>query len=170
MGGLALAVRLVDRMNRWVGTAVALLILVLAGVIVYEVTLRYAFSAPTTWGTEISTYLFATYVLLGGGFAMLNGDHVRMDVFFARFSPRGQSGLDLLTAPFALLYCYVLFFEGGAMVAEAMASGRRTSTDLSLLLWPWQMALPVGVGMLTLQIFANLARDIVRFTTGRELA
>ncbi|WP_187830410.1 TRAP transporter small permease subunit [Siccirubricoccus phaeus] len=162
--------RAIDTVNLWIGRVVALLILVLTILITYEVTLRYGFSAPTVWGTELSTYLFATFILLGGGFALLHGDHVRMDVVYSRFSPRGRAILDILTAPFALLYCAVLVIEGSAMVAEAMASGRRTSTDWAALLWPWLLALPVGAGLLTLQVLANLVRDAVRATLGRELS
>lgn len=170
MRAIAASVRLIDRLNRMVGRIVALMILVLTLLIVAEVVLRYGFIAPTVWGTELSTFLFATYVLLGGGFALLNGDHVRMDVLYGRLPPRGRAALDVLTAPFALLYCAILLVEGGAMVAEAIATGRRHSTDWAPLLWPWLLALPVGAGLLALQVLAHLVRDAVRAATGRDLA
>lgn len=170
MRAIAASVRLIDRLNRMVGRIVALMILVLTLLIVAEVVLRYGFTAPTVWGTELSTFLFATYVLLGGGFALLNGDHVRMDVLYGRLPPRGRAALDVLTAPFALLYCAILLVEGGAMVAEAIATGRRHSTDWAPLLWPWLLALPVGAGLLALQVLAHLVRDAVRAATGRDLA
>lgn len=170
MRAIAASVRLIDQLNRTVGRIVAVMILALTLLIVAEVVLRYGFSAPTVWGTELTTFLFATYVLLGGGFALLNGDHVRMDVLYGRLPPRGRAALDVLTAPFALLYCYVLLVEGGAMVAEAIATGRRHSTDWAPLLWPWLLALPVGAGLLGLQALAHLVRDGVRAATGRNLA
>lgn len=170
MGAISAFVHAVDGLNRRVGRVIALLILVLTVMIVVEVVLRYGFSAPTVWGTELSTLLFATYILLGGGFALLNGDHVRMDVLYSRLPPRGRAVLDLLTAPFALLYCYVLLVEGGAMTAEAIASGRHSATDWAPLLWPWLLALPVGAALLSLQVLAHAARDALRAVTGRELA
>lgn len=170
MAALARLVRAIDALNRTVGRVVAAMVLALMALIVIEVTLRYGFAAPTVWGTELSTFLFATYVLLGGGFALLNGDHVRMDVLYGRLGPRGRAALDVLTAPFALLYCGVLMAEGGAMAAEAFATGRRNATDWAPLLWPWLLALPVGAGLLALQALAHLARDVVRAATGRELA
>lgn len=170
MSALARLVRLIDALNRTVGRIVAVMVLALMALIVAEVTLRYGFAAPTVWGTELSTFLFATYVLLGGGFALLNGDHVRMDVLYGRLPPRGRAALDVLTAPFALLYCYILLVEGGAMVVEAIATGRRHSTDWAPLLWPWLLALPVGAGLLALQAVAHIVRDAVRAATGRDLA
>lgn len=170
MRAILLAVRLIDGLNRKLGRVVALMILALMALIVVEVILRYGFAAPTVWGSELATFLFATYVLLGGGFALLNGDHVRMDVLYGQLPPRGRAALDVLTAPFALLYCWVLMVEGGAMVVEAIETGRRNSTDWAPLLWPWLLALPVGAALLGLQALAHLARDAVRAATGRDLA
>ncbi len=170
MSALARVVRLIDALNRTVGRIVAVMVLALMALIVAEVTLRYGFAAPTVWGTELSTFLFATYVLLGGGFALLNGDHVRMDVLYGRLPPRGRAALDVLTAPFALLYCCILLVEGGAMVVEAIATGRRHSTDWAPLLWPWLLALPVGASLVALQAVAHIVRDAVRAATGRDLA
>lgn len=169
MGILATIVRFVNRLNRVVGGVVSMLVIGLTFLIVFEVVTRYGFSAPTTWGTELTTLLFATYVLLGGGYTLLKNDHVRMDVLYSRFSDRGKAVLDLISMPFALLYVGVLFIEGNSMLFEAIESQRTLSSDWAPLLWPWLLALPVGVGLLGLQIIANAVSNIVLAITGRGL-
>lgn len=162
-------VRLINQTNRVVGGIVAMMIIVLTVLILLEVVLRYGFSAPTVWGTELTTLLFATYVLLGGGYALLKGDHVRMDVLYSRFSDRGKAVLDLITAPFALLYIGVLFVEGNSMLLEAIESKRTLSSDWAPLMWPWLLAMPIGVGLLGLQVIANMLSNFWMAATGRGL-
>ncbi len=40
------------------------------------------------WVLEMSQFLLSAYYLLGGAYAMQQGAHVRMDLFFDRLSPR----------------------------------------------------------------------------------
>jgi len=169
MGVLAIIIRSVNQLNRIVGHVVSMLVIGLTLLILLEVISRYGFSAPTVWGTELTTLVFATYVLLGGGYALLTGDHVRMDVLYSRFSERGRAILDLITMPFALLYVGVLFVESNSMLFEAIESQRTLSSDWGPLLWPWLLALPVGVGLLGLQIIANAMANFVLAITGRGI-
>ena len=152
---------IVDGINRAIGGTVAMLILVLTVLIVFEVVLRYGFSAPTVWGTEVSTLLFATYVLLGGGYALYKGDHVKMDIFYSKLPDKGKAVADLITVPFVLLYCWVLFVEGGSMVTEAIESQRKFSTDWAPLMWPWLVALPAGALLLAMQAISNVLRGLI---------
>src|SRR3546814_4778194 len=95
----------------------------------YEVVLRYVFQAPTTWGNELITFIFAGYILLGGGYTLLHRDHVAMDIVYARLSRRTQAILDVLTAGFVILYCWILLRETGTMAYEALETGQRASSD-----------------------------------------
>jgi TRAP-type mannitol/chloroaromatic compound transport system permease small subunit len=169
MGVLRFIVRFINELNRVVGGIVAMLVLVLTGLILLEVIFRYGFSSPTVWGTELSTLLFATYVLLGGGYTLLKNDHVRMDIVYSRFSDRGKAVLDLISMPFAMLYIGILFVEGSSMLIDAYTTNRTLSSDWSPLLWPWLLALPVGVGLLALQIISNAISNAVLAFTGRGL-
>jgi TRAP-type mannitol/chloroaromatic compound transport system permease small subunit len=169
MSAIARFVRAVDALNEGVGRLIALFLLVLIGLVVFEVTLRYGLKSPTTWGGELIGYIFATYILLGGGYALLHRDHVNMDIFYARFTPRGRAIADVVTAGFVFLYCYVLMREGALMALDAYQTGRRASTDWGPPLFPVLIMLPVGAGLLLLQALAKFLRDLVFAITGREL-
>lgn len=163
------AVRAIEWLNGLIGRIVALSLLALIAMVVWEVFLRYVVGAPTTWGTELITYIFAGYILLGGGYTLLHRDHVVMDIVYARFSRRGKAILDVLTAGFVIVYCLVLLDQTWIMTYEAWDSGQRAGTDWSPILWPVYATMPVGAALILLQALAKLARDIFLAITGRPL-
>ena len=151
----------IDRVNRIIGGSVAMLILVLTALITVEVVMRYALHAPTVWSGELSSLLFATYVLLGGGYALYKGDHVKMDILYTRLSDKGKAIIDLIAFPLVILYCWILMVEGWSMVSEAIETNRTFSTDWAPLMWPWLLALPLGALLLGLQVISNVLRQLI---------
>lgn len=162
-------VRAIDGLNAVVGRVVAVSLLFLIALVVYEVALRYVFKAPTTWGNEMISFIFAGYILLGGGYTLLHGDHVAMDIVHARLSPRTKAIVDTLTAGFVILYCWILLRETGVMAIEALETGQRAASDWSPPLFPVMVSLPIGAALILLQAIAKLARDAHLAVTGREL-
>lgn len=74
---------------RWACVALVL-------VLCFEVTARYVFDAPTKWGYEVSTMLGTTIVVMGWAYTHWAKGHVRIDIFYARFSPRGKALVDVI--------------------------------------------------------------------------
>jgi TRAP-type C4-dicarboxylate transport system permease small subunit len=169
MNILRAAVRFIDRLNSGIGYVVALSLLGLIGLVCYEVFLRYVLMAPTTWGNEMISFIFAGYIMLGGGYTLLNRDHVSMDVLYARFSPRMKAIVDVLTAGFMILFCWVMFDQTAIMAREALETGQRASSDWSPYLFPVMVSLPIGSALLLLQALAQLARDLYMAVTGEPL-
>lgn len=166
---LRLAVRAIDRLNEMVGFVAALSLLGLIGLVCYEVFLRYVLKAPTTWGNEMISFIFAGYIMLGGAVTLLNRDHVAMDILYSRWSKRTQAFVDVITAGFMLLFCWVMFQQTSIMAIEAFETGQRASSDWSPLLFPVMVSLPIGSGLLLLQAIARVLRDLHMAITGTPL-
>mgnify|MGYP006284787931 FL=1 len=162
-------VRAVDGLNGVVGRTVAVGLLVMIALVVWEVFLRYGLNAPTTWGNELISYLFAGYILLGGGYTLLHKDHVAMDIVYSTLSPRRQAILDVLTAGFVIVYVVVLVQQTWIMTSDAFVRGRTANSDWGPPLWPVYAAMPIGGALLLLQAIAKLVRDLHMAFTGREL-
>lgn len=84
-----------DLVNRAVGavvawTAVALVVLQFAIVVA-----RHVFGTSSVAWTESVLYLHATLFMLGAGYAYLVDAHVRVDIFYAKLSPRGRAAVDV---------------------------------------------------------------------------
>lgn len=87
--------------------------MILIGIIVINVVMRYAFGQGRVEFEEIQWHLYSLGFLLGLSVCLDSDDHVRVDVFHERMSVRTQAwielyGLLLLFFPFVLV---VLFFS-----------------------------------------------------------
>jgi TRAP-type mannitol/chloroaromatic compound transport system permease small subunit len=67
----------------------------------------------------------ATYYLLGGGFSMMLGAHVRMDVFYGQRSPKRRAVTDDITVFCLIFYLVVLFISGFSSTMYSLEYGQR---------------------------------------------
>jgi TRAP-type mannitol/chloroaromatic compound transport system permease small subunit len=84
-------VDLAGRFTAWSSLALAL---VMAG----NVLLRYVFHTGSVWSQELEWHLMAPICLLGMSYALRHGEHVRVDVLFAGFSPRAKNFVELVSS------------------------------------------------------------------------
>ena len=86
--------RFVDAVGRaasWIALAIVVLMAI-------NVVLRYLFSTGTVWSQELEWHLLVPLVLFGMSYALAHGDHVRVDILYARFSDRTKAIVDLVSA------------------------------------------------------------------------
>ena len=95
-------VRVIESISEWTGNAVCWACVALVLVLVYEVMMRYAFTAPTIWAHQTSCMLGSTFAAMGWAYVHRHRGHVRIDIFYARLSPRGKAVVDVLCAFFLL--------------------------------------------------------------------
>lgn len=87
----------------WSGRTVSWLSLFLVLVTFIVVVLRYVFDSGSIALQEVTTYLHATVFLVGMAYTMQQNAHVRVDIFYARFSERTRAWVNLFGALFFLL-------------------------------------------------------------------
>jgi TRAP-type mannitol/chloroaromatic compound transport system permease small subunit len=161
--------RFVDRLNTITGAVAAWLIVPLVFAICFEVTARYLFNAPTSWSYELGYILTGAGWLLGLAYTQLKGAHIRIDVFYGRFSERRKALIEVLghvvfTLPFLLWLCWVL----DERMLAAIKSGERTGqSGWNPPIWPFRAVFFVSFVLLTLQIVADVLRKIP-VLAGRE--
>jgi len=84
------------------GRLVAWLTYAMVALTVLIVVLRHGFGLSFTALSEGVSYLFALVFMLGAAYTLKHDDHVRVDVFYRRLSPRGQAWVNLLGTLFFL--------------------------------------------------------------------
>lgn len=89
-------IALLDRLAEHTGRLVAWLTYAMLLLMVLIVVLRYGFKLSFTALSEGALYLFAMLFMLGAAYTLKHDDHVRVDVFYRRLSPRGQAWVNLL--------------------------------------------------------------------------
>jgi TRAP-type mannitol/chloroaromatic compound transport system permease small subunit len=97
-----------DRVNDWVGRVIAWLALAMVLVTFLVVVLRYGFDSGSVALQESVTYMHALLFMLGAAYTLQQNGHVRVDIFYQGFSPRGRAWVDLL-GTLALLLPVSLF-------------------------------------------------------------
>ncbi|MCB4820211.1 TRAP transporter small permease subunit [Roseicella aerolata] len=103
MDALVRAINAIDWINRSVGKVVAWLTLATVLICGTVVLLRYAAGLGYVWMQELYVWTHAMTFLLAAGFAYLLNAHVRVDIFYARMSPRGKAWVDLFGVVFLLM-------------------------------------------------------------------
>jgi TRAP-type mannitol/chloroaromatic compound transport system permease small subunit len=151
---------LIESFIAWVGKAAGYLNLVLIFVIVLDVTLRALFDQTAAWVGELSWHLFAIIFLLGIPYALQEDRHVRVDLFYERFSPANQRLVNLVgTVIFLLPWAIVLLVTGWNFAAEALASGEGSPNPNGIpSFFPIKAMIPFAAGLLLLQGIASCVR------------
>lgn len=93
----------IDNVAERLGRAAAWLSFVLVLVVGVIVVLRYGFQLGSIALQESVMYINGTLFVLGAGYTLKAQGHVRVDVFYSRFSPRGRALVDSLGALLFLL-------------------------------------------------------------------
>jgi TRAP-type mannitol/chloroaromatic compound transport system permease small subunit len=157
----------IDRLNSFMGRVWGLTILFVTFAVLYEVIARGVFGQATLWANESTVYLSAMAYLIAGGYALQRRMHVRIDVVYLLFSPRGQVRADLFGFVFFLVYTMTLIWVGGDSAWTSFQQGETTGTPWNPPIWPVKAAIPLAGLLLLLQGIANIVRDL---TAAREAA
>lgn len=172
---MSYAIRIVDWLTRITGYVAALCILLMTGVILFEVTSRYFFNIPTVWAYDVSYMLNGTVIMLAGALAMKGNQHVVIDIVSQVFRTRTRQIIEVTV--FSLLLLPALGFI--TVVAwdqfwRAFLNGTvEYVSPWRPVLWPFRLMIAIGLSVLWLQILAKtlvLALTVIgaRQTARRE--
>jgi TRAP-type C4-dicarboxylate transport system permease small subunit len=107
------------------GWIAAGLIFVMVGVLLLDAVTRNVLDIPLHWGVEFAQFTLAAYFFLGGAVTLKNDDHVRMDLVYARLSPRGRTRMDLVTVACLGFYLAVMLWGSISSLRYAIATDER---------------------------------------------
>ena len=93
----------IERFIDWSGRTVSWLTLLMVIVTFIVVVLRYVFDIGWIGLQESITYMHAMVFLVGASWAMQQEAHVRVDIFYSRFSDRTKAWVDLAGSLLLLL-------------------------------------------------------------------
>ena len=150
-----------DSIGLFVGKLFSFLIYLVMTIIVFELVSRCVFNAPTEWVHEASTMLYGVFFILGGGYAFINGEHVRMDVIYSRFTPKGKAIIDIITFLFFLLYMLVLIWFGGKTAWHSLAIKEHTQTVWGPPIYPSKIIMVIGAALVLIAGCTKFARDLL---------
>lgn len=166
-GGARAVLAGIDAIVDAVGRAAAWLSLAICVLMAVDVLLRYGFSIGSVWAQELEWHLLAPLVLFGMTYALQKGDHVRVDVLYARYGPRAQAAVDLFSALLAVAMAVLVIRYSLQFVQQSYAIGE-VSADPGGLTHRWMLKalIPLGFALFGLQAAAQAIAAALRLKGG----
>jgi len=149
----------IDRM----GKALAWLTTVLMIVICIDVIMRYLFSATETWILELEWHLFAVLFLLGASYALLHDKHVRVDLFYEKFSPSRRNVINAIgVILFLIPWAWVIISNGWGYMANSWSWGEGSPQPTGLPgRWFVKSMIVIGFILLVIQGISILIKALL---------
>lgn len=171
MNGLALLVRGIDRLNGAIGVAVSWLILPVVLVAFTVVVLRYAFSMGFPWLQELYIWLHGAAFMLAIAWVLRDGGHVRVDLFYKKWSLRKRAWADLFGVLVFLVPMMgsILYLSWPLVQRSWRIMEKSPTSDGLTYLYLLKTLLPVACVLVLLQGLAVAARAILVIAEREDL-
>jgi TRAP-type mannitol/chloroaromatic compound transport system permease small subunit len=154
----------IDRVTDLVGRATSWLAFGLALVMGGNVLLRYGFSIGFIWAQELEWHIMVPICLFGMSYALLHGEHVRVDVLFASFTPCNKHLVDTITAVLAMLFALVVIWLARPYVVQSWiineGSANPGGMDYRYLI---KSLIPIGFALFFLQSLSEAIKSFIAY-------
>ena len=166
---MASVITKIDLFSKWVGNIVCWITIPLILGMVYEVFARKLFLAPTIWAYDMSRFLYGALFMLGAGYALSKGVHIRADFLYRNFKTKTQGLIDFwLYLIFYFPGLIVFFYMTLGFVQESIMRGERgMDTTWMPYMWPIKSCLLVGIIFLLIQGVSELLKSYWASTKGQ---
>ncbi|GGB88032.1 C4-dicarboxylate ABC transporter [Marinobacterium zhoushanense] len=158
----------IDRLINRIGLGVAWVYVLLVLVIILQVVLRKGFAHGLIALEELQWHLYAVGVMFGLSYAQVTNSHVRVDLFYTRFSTTTKRvievlGILLLVMPFLV----ITFLHSLDFVADSWRINEHSSAP-SGLPWRWliKSSIPLTLALLGLAMISRLIRELTLLARG----
>ena len=152
---------IVDRTSRTVGETLSWLFLISVLFTCYEVLMGWAFRAPTIWVHDATTMMSATCFLLGGAYAMQQGQHIRITFIYDLLPAPARRLCELAGLVLGLMYLLALGWFAGMQALNSIQivemSGRAWNVPMPMVI---RTALFLGTALFALQAAAEILKLI----------
>ncbi len=158
------------KLNDFIGKAMAWLVVILTVVVFYDVCMRFLFRAGSPALQELQWHFFALVFLLGAAATYTMNGHVRVEVFYQKFSNKTQLLINTAGDLFVLLPLCILVINSSIPFIETAWQMNESSPDPGGLPWRWiiKAAIPAGFVLLALQAVSNIISNIDKISNSGE--
>ena len=154
----------IDVFVDYVGRATSWLALGIALVMGANVLLRYAFSYGFIWAQELEWHIFVPICLLGMSYALLHGEHVRVDIVYASLAPRTKHAIDVVAAFLSMAFCAIVIWLSIPYVNQSWSIGEGTANPGGIdYRYVIKSLIPIGFAILFLQSLSQAIKSALAF-------
>jgi TRAP-type C4-dicarboxylate transport system permease small subunit len=157
-------IRGVRLLSQLCGFVAAALIAVSVLVVCQMVVVRYVLNETTIWQTDFVTFSLVAATFIGAPYVLLTRGHVNVDVLPLYLGPRSRWWLAVVAIVLSLGFALIMTVLTSQFWHEAWDNNWRSESMWRARMWIPYAAMPIGLGILTLQYLV----DFINVITGRE--
>lgn len=161
----------INSLNEWVGKTVNWIILALVIEVAADLLVRRITGRVLFWAFDVNYMLYGVQFMLAGAYTLKYNAHVRVDVIYDRFSPRGRAILESIFL-ICLLFPATIFLFNACWGHFYVAVQTRMIGIVSAWhppIYPFKAVMPITFALLTLQGVVILTHSLTTiFKGGRE--
>lgn len=146
--------------SKGVGQFAMYLVFGMIGILFFETISRTVFNHPWIWTVEMAQFVMAAYYTLGGAYTLIMDGHVRMDLTYARWSPKNKALADVLTLVIVLLYLVILLVGGIISLEYSIKYKQKSYSSWAPQVTPIKIIMVFGMLLMTLQVIAEFFKDL----------
>ncbi|MEO1612494.1 MAG: TRAP transporter small permease [Pseudomonadota bacterium] len=124
--------------------------------------IRFVLNGSTIWQTEAVIYLVIAATLIGLPYVQRLRGHVNVDLFPLWLKGGVRRGMAMFTLTASIVIVAIMFWYGFDYWHFAWDRGWRSDTVWGVRLWIPYLSLPIGFGLLLLQLVADLVAVILK--------
>lgn len=157
--------RAIDKLNGWIGQAVAWATLVMILIGAYNAVVRYlgrfiGTNLSSNVYLELQWYLFSVIFLLGAAWTLKEDAHVRVDVLFDRMSQPVRRAINIGGALLMLMpFCVFVFWTSVPSIRNSWSIREMSPDPGGLPRYPIKALILVSFVLLALQGISELIKD-----------
>ena len=137
-------------------------VFVMAIGVTLDVLARFILGAGTKMALEFSGYLLVAVVFLGLAYTHKAGAHIRVDFLIKRLPERMLKWFKVIDSIVFLLYASFLGYFGFDAVQTSFQFGTTSRTGIDIIVWPFQLIIPVGLTLTSLLLVCDICRNVAK--------
>ena len=154
---LPLIVRLIGRLSTICGVIAAFMILASVLITCQMIFIRAVMGRSTIWQTEAVIYLMIAATLIGLPYVQKLKGHVGVELIPTMLGRTGRRVLAFATLAVTAIMIAVMLYYAYDMWHFAWKRGWKSETVWAVPLWIPYLSVPLGFGLMLLQLMADLA-------------
>ncbi|MBJ6371113.1 TRAP transporter small permease [Sedimentitalea arenosa] len=154
--------RTVAAISTFAGWCSAAMIVAAVAITCQMIFVRFVLNGSTTWQTEAVVYLMIAATLIGLSYVQRLRGHVNVDLVPLVLPMPMRRAMAMLTLGLSIAIVAVMTFYGYEFWHFAWERGWRSDTVWGPKLWIPYLALPLGLGLLLLQLVADFVALVLR--------
>jgi TRAP-type mannitol/chloroaromatic compound transport system permease small subunit len=159
---------LLEKIIKKIGDTCSWLSFILVILISLDVFLRYVFNFSSASLYELEWHMFAVIFMIGSSLTLQKDEHVRVDVFYNKFSDKGKNIINLIgNIIFLLPFSLVIFYTSIPFVEDSFRV-LESSPDPGGLPFRFfiKSIIPISFLLLALQGILNVYKNLKNLSDG----